>query len=161
MNERVRGVLVTPAETMLLIKRIRPGVAPYRVLPGGGVEPGDASREAALLREIREEIAGTAEIVSLLHILGGPDERQFIYLARVAHWSFEDRSGPEFTRPCRGEYVLEQIPLTSAGLGSVDLKPDEIARFLRSALRQDGRLCALPDLREASSGLSERQAEGG
>ncbi|HEU5427576.1 MAG TPA: NUDIX domain-containing protein [Actinocrinis sp.] len=160
MNERVRGVLVTPADTMLLIKRIRPDIAPYWVLPGGGVEPGNESREAALLREIREEIAGTAQIVSLLHILGEPGERHFFYLARVARWSFEDRSGPEFAIPGRGEYVLEQVPLTIAGLRSVDLKPDEIARFLRCALRRDGGLFALPDLRQAFTGLSEDQAGG-
>ncbi|MFD4241452.1 NUDIX domain-containing protein [Streptomyces sp. NPDC058525] len=33
---------------------------PYQVLVGGGVEPEDADLEAALLREVREEIAGEA-----------------------------------------------------------------------------------------------------
>ncbi|MGH3631095.1 MAG: NUDIX domain-containing protein, partial [Sciscionella sp.] len=75
MNERVRAILVTPTGTMLVIKRVRPGILPYWVLPGGGVEPSDASREAALHCEIHEELAGTAEIVSLLHVLQTRGER--------------------------------------------------------------------------------------
>ncbi|MGW7304010.1 NUDIX domain-containing protein [Streptomyces sp. NPDC054835] len=67
MKQRVRAVLVTPSGTTLVIKRIRPGVDPYWVIVGGGVEESDATREEALLREVREEIAGDAEIVCLLH----------------------------------------------------------------------------------------------
>ncbi len=62
MKKRVRGVLVTPGGNLLTIKRDRPGVDPYRVLPGGGVEPGDTTLEAALLREIDEELAGRPAI---------------------------------------------------------------------------------------------------
>ncbi|WP_330237479.1 NUDIX hydrolase [Streptomyces sp. NBC_00525] len=94
MIERVRAVLVTPDDTVLVIRRTRPGIPEYWVLPGGGVEPGDASREAALHREIHEEIAGKADIVRLLHTMGSDDERQFFYLGRIATWSFEDRTGP-------------------------------------------------------------------
>jgi len=52
---------------MLVIRRTRPGIPEYWVLPGGGVEPSDESREAALHREIHEENAGKADIVRLLH----------------------------------------------------------------------------------------------
>lgn len=151
MKERVRAVLVTQTNTLLLIKRTRPGVPWYWVLPGGGVEPTDASREAALHREIREELAGTAEIVSLLHVLGTADERHYIYLARITNWSFDERTGPEFTMPGRGEYALEEIPLSVAGLDRVALKPDAIAAFLRGALQSQGGLFAQPDLRRAAS----------
>ncbi|MFJ2090734.1 NUDIX domain-containing protein [Streptomyces sp. NPDC087901] len=134
MMERVRAVLVTAADTMLVIRRTRPGIPEYWVLPGGGVEPSDASREAALHREIHEEIAGKADIIRLLHTMESDDERQLFYLARIATWSFDDRTGPEFSAEGRGEYALEEIPLAMEGLDGIDLKPEEIAHVLRGAI---------------------------
>ncbi|MFJ1858919.1 NUDIX domain-containing protein [Streptomyces anulatus] len=134
MMERVRAVLVTADDTMLVIRRTRPGIPEYWVLPGGGVEPSDESREAALHREIHEEIAGKADIIRLLHTMESDDERQFFYLARIATWSFDDRTGPEFSAEGRGEYALEEIPLTMEGLDGIDLKPEEIAHVLREAI---------------------------
>ncbi|MFJ4339361.1 NUDIX domain-containing protein [Streptomyces sp. NPDC088915] len=138
MIERVRAVLVTADDTMLVIRRTRPGIPEYWVLPGGGVEPGDASREAALHREIHEEIAGKADIVRLLHTMESADERQLFYLARITTWSFDDRTGPEFSAEGRGAYALEEIPLTLKGLDGIDLKPEEIAHVLRGAIRAGG-----------------------
>ncbi|MER6517339.1 NUDIX domain-containing protein [Streptomyces sp. NPDC060334] len=131
MIERVRAVLVTADDTMLVIRRTKPGLPVYWVLPGGGVEEGDESREAALHREIHEEIAGKADIGRLLHTMESDKERQLFYVARIATWSFEDRTGPEFSAEGRGEYALEEIPLTVEGLDSIDLKPEEIAHVLR------------------------------
>ncbi|WP_405530069.1 NUDIX domain-containing protein [Streptomyces avidinii] len=138
MIERVRAVLVTANDTMLVIRRTKPGIPVYWVLPGGGVEASDESREAALHREIHEEIAGKADIVRLLHTMESDDERQLFYLARAATWSFEDRTGPEFSAEGRGEYALEEIPLTVEGLDGIDLKPEEIARVLRGAIGAGG-----------------------
>ncbi|MET9538056.1 NUDIX domain-containing protein [Streptomyces sp. NPDC006553] len=134
MIERVRAVLVTADDTMLVIRRTRPGIPEYWVLPGGGVEPGDESREAALHREIHEEIAGKADVVRLLHTMETDDERQLFYLARIATWSFDDRTGPEFSAEGRGEYALEEVPLTLEGLDGIDLKPEEIAHVLKGAV---------------------------
>ncbi|MHC6627135.1 NUDIX hydrolase [Streptomyces globosus] len=134
MKERVRAVLVTADDTMLVIRRTKPDIPEYWVLPGGGVEPSDESREAALHREIHEEIAGKADIIRLLHTVESGDERQLFYLARIATWSFEDRTGPEFSAEGRGAYALEQIPLTVEGLDGINLKPEEIAHVLRAAL---------------------------
>ncbi|MGW3325682.1 NUDIX hydrolase [Streptomyces virginiae] len=134
MIERVRAVLVTADDTMLVIRRTKPGIPVYWVLPGGGVEASDESREAALHREIHEEIVGKADIVRLLHTMESEDERQFFYLARIAAWSFEDRTGPEFSAEGRGEYALEEIPLTVEGVDGINLKPEEIAHVLRGAI---------------------------
>lgn len=134
MIERVRAVLITADDTMLVIRRTRPGIPEYWVLPGGGVEPSDESREAALHREIHEEIAGKADIIRLLHTMESDDERQLFYLARIATWSFDDRTGPEFSAEGRGEYGLEEIPLTMEGLDGIELKPEEIAHVLRGAI---------------------------
>ncbi|MFD9421092.1 MULTISPECIES: hypothetical protein [unclassified Streptomyces] len=66
-------------------------------------------------------------------------ERQFIYLARSVTWSFEDRTGPEFSAQGRGEYALEEVPLSVEGIDGIDLKPKEMAHVLRGAVH-DGTL---------------------
>ncbi|MGW2251328.1 NUDIX hydrolase [Kitasatospora sp. NPDC001660] len=142
MQHRVRAVLLTPNDTMLLIKRIRPGIDPYWVIVGGKIEPTDASPEEALLREVREEIAGEAEILSLLHTIEADDERQDFYLASIEKWSFEDRTGPEFSQEGRGEYLLEEIPLTTEALDATNLLPQEIATVLREAVGRGVHLAA-------------------
>ncbi|RGD61823.1 NUDIX domain-containing protein [Kitasatospora xanthocidica] len=136
MQHRVRAVLLTPNDTMLLIKRIRPGIAPYWVIVGGKIEPSDAGPEEALLREVREEIASEAEIAGLLHTIQTDDERQDFYLATVDKWSFEDRTGPEFSQEGRGEYLLEEIPLTTEALDAVNLLPQDFATVLRGAVER-------------------------
>jgi 8-oxo-dGTP pyrophosphatase MutT (NUDIX family) len=146
MNERVRAILITPAGTMLVIRRVRPGHPPYWVLPGGGVESGDASLEAALAREIWEEVAGVPEVAGLLTVLTSEWERSYYYLARIRQWSFADRTGPEFSEPGSGSYELQELPLTVAALDSVNLKPDDLAAWLRAILAGDG-LFAQPFLR--------------
>ena len=146
-RERVRAILVTPNNTMLVIKQVRPSVTPYRVVPGGGVEPTDPDRETALEREIQEEIVGEIDVISLLHTLESQNNRHYFYLATIKRWSFEDRNGPEFADDSHGEYLLEEVPLTPDGIASVDLKPGAIGDFLRSALRTKDGLFSLPDLR--------------
>ncbi|GAB7181776.1 hypothetical protein ATKI12_1607 [Kitasatospora sp. Ki12] len=142
MQHRVRAVLLTSNDTMLLIKRIRPGIDPYWVIVGGKIEPTDASPEEALLREVREEIAGEAEIVSLLHTIETDDERQDFYLATIEKWNFEDRTGPEFSQEGRGEYILEEIPLTTDALDTVNLLPQDFAAVLRDAVERGELLAA-------------------
>ncbi|MFD9105175.1 hypothetical protein ACFVZN_29395 [Streptomyces virginiae] len=66
------------------------------------------------------------------------DERQFFYLARIATWSFEERTGPEFSAEGRSEYTLEEIPLTVEGLDGIDLEPEEIGHVLRGAIGAGG-----------------------
>src|SRR5580704_16542401 len=77
MIERVRAVLITPDGCLLAIRRDRPDRATYWVLPGGHVDPEDQNIETALSRELSEEIAGEADITSLLQVLdsGAGDER--------------------------------------------------------------------------------------
>jgi ADP-ribose pyrophosphatase YjhB (NUDIX family) len=121
--ERVRAILITPSGRMLAIRRDRPGRETYWVLPGGHVDPGDPDREAALSREVREEIAGETQISGLLYVLEETGQRQYFYLARISSWSWADRTGPEFTEPGRGSYQLEEITLTTDGLCVISLQP--------------------------------------
>lgn len=149
MIERVRAILITPAGTMLAIKRTKPGRDPYWVLPGGHVSDSDDCLEAALAREIREELAAHIESPLLVHVLERETERQYFYAARVTSWLFADRTGPEFSEPGRGQYELEEIPLTRDAVASLNLKPDAISAFLVTALQGDDGLSGLPGLRQA------------
>ncbi|GAB1824443.1 NUDIX hydrolase [Herbidospora sp. RD11066] len=125
---RVRAILLTPGGHLLTIKRVRPGQAPYWVFPGGGIEPGDASPEDALLREVREELGGSAVIESIFYL----DPRgEYFYLARIDAWDPALRTGPEFADPGRGEYIIEEIPIDR--LAEIDLKPEEVAKRLISS----------------------------
>lgn len=155
MIERVRAILVTDDERLLVIKRTRPGITTYWVLPGGHVEPDDADLEAALHRELDEELVGDAEVHALIQVLDGEDgsDRQYFYLARIHTWRFEDRTGPEFTDqdPSRGTYELDQIPLTAEALAAIDLKPALTADLIREAALGPG-LFALADLRPSRTG---------
>ena len=100
MTDRVRGLLITPGGDLLTIQGIRPRQDPYWVLPGGGVESGE-DLETALARELSEELAATAEVHSLLHILDHGAERQYFYLARAQAWSAKPRESqrPGVHRP--------------------------------------------------------------
>jgi ADP-ribose pyrophosphatase YjhB (NUDIX family) len=150
MTERVRALLITPDGDLLTIRRVRPGQDPYWVLPGGGVEPGE-DLETALARELREELAATADVHSLLHVFDQSGDRQYFYLARARTWSAEagDRTGPEFTDVGRGDYHLEPIPLTASAVAAINLKPDALAVQLLGHLRAATDLFSLPDLRRS------------
>jgi ADP-ribose pyrophosphatase YjhB (NUDIX family) len=148
VTDRVRALLITPDDDLLTIQRMRARQDPYWVLPGGGVEAGE-DLQTALARELREELAATADVHSLLHVIERGGERQYFYLARARTWSPDagDRSGPEFTNPARGQYRLQAIPLTVRALAAIDLKPAPLAELLLGHLRAGTDLFALPDLR--------------
>lgn len=161
MTDRVRALLITPAGDLLTIRRVRPGQDPYWVLPGGGVDAGE-DLETALARELQEEIAATADIHSLLHILERGGERQYFYLARARTWSANpaDRSGPEFEDSARGEYHLQTIPLTAGALAAIDLKPEPVSELLLSYLRAGTDLFTLPDLRATTAAAAAPESPG-
>ncbi len=148
MAERVRAMLITPDNELLTIMRVRQGRDPYLVLPGGGVEPGEDHR-TALARELREELAATAEIGGLVHVYDYGGQPQYIYLARALTWSADavDRTGPEFADPGRGEYHLLAVPLTVRAIARIGLEPESLRRLLLGHLEAGTDLFTLPDLR--------------
>lgn len=145
MIEKVRAVLLTPADRMLTIRRTWPGAKPFWVLPGGHVEPEDPDLRSALAREVHEETGGLPRIVGLLWSMTDDHKRQHIYLARIDAWSEEDRTGPEFADPSRGEYRLEEVPLTPQALEPLELVPEEFAEYLRDLVQAGRDLTLLAD----------------
>jgi 8-oxo-dGTP pyrophosphatase MutT (NUDIX family) len=144
MIERVRAVLVTPDEGLLLIRRTWPGATPYWVFPGGHVEPSDPDLRAALVREVREEVGTDPHITGLLWVLADEYQRQHFYLGRIQTWSEVDRTGPEFEDPNLGEFRLEEIPLTAEAL-AISIEPEDIAALLYGAVANGTNLAALAD----------------
>jgi 8-oxo-dGTP pyrophosphatase MutT (NUDIX family) len=55
-----RAILIDDQGRLVLIRRTKPGQAPYWTAPGGGVEDADGSVEAALHRELAEELGAEA-----------------------------------------------------------------------------------------------------
>lgn len=131
MAERVRALLITPDSQLLTIMRVRPGRNPYLVLPGGGVEPGEDHR-SALARELREELAATAEIGGLVHVYAYAGQTQYVYLARALTWSADalDRIAAENADPGHGEYHLLAVPLTVRALSAIGLEPESLRQIL-------------------------------
>ena len=59
LRRAVRALLLD-GDALVLIRRTRPGRPVYWTTPGGKIEPGDASPQAALRRELDEELGAVA-----------------------------------------------------------------------------------------------------
>ncbi|MER0241153.1 NUDIX hydrolase [Streptomyces sp. HSW2009] len=141
------GDLATDATPQLvLIKRTKPGEAPYWITPGGGVEPDDPTVVDALHREMDEELGAevtdvvpafvdTVPIDARRDDLAGrpvPDQGvkvQHFFACRLASMDLTRRHGPEVEEP-RGEYEVVRVPFTRAGVASVGLVPPSLCAFL-------------------------------
>jgi 8-oxo-dGTP pyrophosphatase MutT (NUDIX family) len=113
---RVSGILVTPSGPLLVIRRERPGVSVYRILPGGSIEPGDGDLEATVRREMREETGATPTDLRLVAALEESEDYaeprlDHHFLARIEGWSEDQRTAPELTAPGPGGYFLEDLDL--------------------------------------------------
>ena len=132
VRQSVRAVLVDDDARLVTIKRTKPGVAPYWTTAGGGIEPGDASREAALQRELLEELGARVVVGRLLTAVtsaaDGGQSVQYFFVARLVSIDGSLRSGEEHTDAGRGGYELERIPLDE--LARYDLKPAKIKDFI-------------------------------
>jgi ADP-ribose pyrophosphatase YjhB (NUDIX family) len=131
-----RAILLDEEGHLLLFKRIKPDQDPYWSTPGGGVESDDASAEAALVRELREELG--AEIATPKHVFltssiaGDHGVRvQHFFVCPFLTLNLDQRSGAEFEDPSRGIYILDRVDLTAAdGLQGIDLKPAALKDFI-------------------------------
>ena len=143
-----RAILVDPDDRTVLIKRTKPAQPPYWTTPGGGVEASDDSVEAALRRELAEElgaqIAGTSQVL----LISTPSDTgvtvQHIFVARLLHLDESARSGPEFTDPSRGVYELDRVDLRGDDLAMVDLKPSVLREFILA--NREALLAELPPI---------------
>lgn len=132
--KRSARAILLDGDELVLIKRTKPGRDPYWVTVGGGVEADDKSIEAALHREVFEELGGTLERAELVHLitdsLDGGIGIQHIFAARLVSMDLTERTGTEFGKPERGAYEVVRVPFTPAAVGELNLMPPQLAQFI-------------------------------
>ncbi|WP_413800336.1 NUDIX domain-containing protein [Streptomyces iranensis] len=155
------------APRMILIKRTKPGQAPYWITPGGGMEPEDATVVEALYREVDEELGAkvTDVVPAFVDTVPHPDEGaegaegsqcaegsqgvgaagvkvQHFFVCRLASMDLTRRHGPEVDEPC-GEYDVVSVPFTREGIASVEVVPPSLRAYLDANI--EGVLALLAD----------------
>jgi ADP-ribose pyrophosphatase YjhB (NUDIX family) len=129
-----RAILIDDLGRLLLIKRTKPGQTPYWTVPGGGIEDTDSSVEAALHRELAEELGAQAMNATQVFLFSSPSDAgvavQHFFVARLVSLAESVRSGPEFSDPSRGGYALDRVDLLGDGLASIDLRPIALKEFI-------------------------------
>jgi len=129
----VRAV-VLDGDRLLLFRRTVPGRPRYWSVPGGHVEPEDATLEHTLHREVLEELGATVGSVTRLTTLTcvRPDgvKTQHVYGCRLLTIDPALRCGPEFDDPARGVYELVRVPLRPEEITAIPLVPEELADYL-------------------------------
>ncbi|WP_458087230.1 NUDIX domain-containing protein [Streptomyces malaysiensis] len=174
VKRTARAILLegdTAAPRMILIKRTKPGEAPYWITPGGGMEPEDATVVEALHREVDEELgAKVTDVVpafvdTVPHTAEGPAgadgtegaecaedaectegavgvKVQHFFVCRLASMDLSRRHGPEVDEPC-GEYDVVRVPFTREGIASVGVVPPSLRVYLDANI--EGVLALLAD----------------
>ncbi|GAB2937237.1 NUDIX domain-containing protein [Micromonospora polyrhachis] len=130
----MRAILLDEDDRLVLIKRIKPGQAPYWTTPGGGLESTDVSLEAALRRELHEELGAEADRFAQVFLFTAPAGEgvsvQHFFACRLRQLNDDARTGEEFADPSRGGYQLDRVAIDK--LSAVDLKPDALKEFIIS-----------------------------
>nr|WP_312892764.1 NUDIX domain-containing protein [Allostreptomyces psammosilenae] len=153
MVKRTARAIVLDGDQLVLIKRTKPGEAPYWITPGGGVEPEDAGVVAALHREVAEELGGSvagvvpAFVDTVPHVTeDGRDgvKVQHFFVCRLVSMDPARRHGPEVEDP-NGEYEIVRLPFTPEALRSVNVVPGRLREYLAGNVEGVRALLA-PDL---------------
>jgi ADP-ribose pyrophosphatase YjhB (NUDIX family) len=129
-----RAIIIDDRARLVLIKRTKPGLAPYWTTAGGGVEESDASVEAAMRREVFEELgaetAGAAQVFLVCDQRPAGVQVQHYFVTRLVRLDLAARTGPEFADPSRGAYDADYVDLRGDALADIDLKPAELKEFI-------------------------------
>ncbi len=135
VNQRVRAILLTGNDSVLLIKRVKPNTsASYWVAPGGGVEHQDVDLIATLERELHEELGAIATVLDTAFVLehqkAGKQLEEHFFVCRLHDYDLSKRYGPEFSDPARGEYIPEEVALDPFELCRINLKTPELRDWM-------------------------------
>lgn len=148
MRPSVRGILLDQDERLVIFRRTVPGRDVYWSVPGGHVEPGDATLEHTLHRELLEELGATVSAVTPLTTVSYPWQGevkiQHVYGCRLLSMDPALRHGPEFEDPSHGLHEVERLPLAESEITSRRLVPEAVAAYLSVHITALPRLIAGP-----------------
>ncbi|MFF4412067.1 NUDIX domain-containing protein [Streptosporangium sp. NPDC001559] len=133
----VRAVILD-GDRLVLFRRTVPGQDLYWSIPGGHVEPQDASLEHTLHREVLEELGAVVSDVTPLTTLECVRDDgvkiQHVYGCRLVSMDLALRCGPEFSDPARGVYEVVRLPLDPAEIRAVNIVPPELGAYLAAEI---------------------------
>ncbi|WP_225438102.1 NUDIX domain-containing protein [Candidatus Frankia nodulisporulans] len=148
VRRAARAILIDDSGQLILFRRTLPKRKPYWSTPGGGVDPEDASVEAALHRELAEELGAVVDRVQPVFFMSPPRNGglavSHFFVCRLVSMDLSLRTGEEFSNPAKGRYDVERIDLYSKKLARYALQPSELKTFILTN-RQALILAALDD----------------
>ncbi|MFC4337586.1 NUDIX hydrolase [Salininema proteolyticum] len=130
-----RTILIDDSGRLVLIKRTKPEQAPYYTTPGGGIEDHDRSPEAAMRRELVEELGAHVGPATQVYLTSSTSSKgqvavQYYFVARLLTLDMAKRTGSEFADSSRGSYDIERVALRQDTLTSINLRPIEVRDFI-------------------------------
>ncbi len=148
VRRAARAILIDGNGRLVLFRRTLPKRKPYWSTPGGGVDREDGSVEAALHRELAEELGATVDRVQQVFLTSPPRGDgiavSHFFVCRLVSMDLSKRTGEEFTNPAKGRYDVERIDLRGKKLNRYALQPPEAKEFIL-ANRQALLVAALTD----------------
>ncbi|WP_322766777.1 NUDIX hydrolase [Frankia sp. Cr1] len=155
VRRAARAILIDSRGRLVVFRRTLPGQQPYWATVGGGVDQQDASVEAALHRELAEELGAAVDRVQQVFLTsttktsttkygggsggsggeggggGGPGITvQHFFVCRLTSIDLAARTGDEFTNPTKGRYDVERIDLHGEALTRFALQPGALKDFI-------------------------------
>lgn len=134
VRRTARGIIIDEDGRLVLFRRTLPKKKPYWSTPGGGVDDEDGSVEAALHREIAEELGAVVDRAQPVFVNTIPRGEgvniQHFFVCRLVSMDLARRTGSEFNNPAKGRYNVERIDLRGKKLSRYDLQPPAVKAFV-------------------------------
>ncbi|WP_234545292.1 NUDIX domain-containing protein [Streptomyces shenzhenensis] len=133
VRHNVRAVLLDDDQLVFLHRRW-PGCLAYHTTVGGGVEPYDPGLEAALRREVMEELGATIGPATEFLTLTEPGEKVTVvrhyFRAELLDLDLDRRGGPELDDPDTGDFAPVRVAPDASAVTALALQPPELVDYL-------------------------------